>query len=224
MRIPLFILAFFAIDFALVTSYFIDYLLGNPIWIMTRFLDLDRESSLPTWYSSVQWFSVAALLAIFARHNFRRSQFKSWLLIMLPGVFLAFSLDEIAMLHERIGMAIDSISRRDTHFPVTGIWMFVIGVPFIILFGVIILVIRTYFRRAPNAFNKIVLGMGIMLAGALGVETLSNFVEPDSVDRILLIMAEEFCEMLGGTIVLWGSYESLRSEDMVQLSPISRHE
>jgi hypothetical protein len=214
MKIPLLILVFFAMDLALVTAYFIDYLLGNPIWILTRFFDLDRESSLPTWYSSVQWFSVAALLAIFARHNFRRSQFKSWLLIMLPGVFLAFSLDEIAMLHERIGMAIDSISRRDTHFPVTGIWMFVIGVPFIILFGVIILVIRTYFRRAPR----------IMLAGALGVETLSNFVEPDSVDRILLIMAEEFCEMLGGTIVLWGSYESLRSEDMVQLSPISRHE
>jgi hypothetical protein len=74
---------------------------------------------------------------------------------------------------------------------------------------VLILSIRSYFRRAPGAFVKIFVGMAISLAGALGIETLSNFVDFDSVSGIIQVTAEELCEMGGGTIILWGSYELL---------------
>ena len=40
-----------------------------------------------------------------------------------------------------------------------------------------------------------------------GIETLTNFITPGSVFGVLQVLSEEFCEMLGGTIVLWGSYE-----------------
>jgi len=157
---------------------------------------------------------VATLLGIFAQRNFRLSQSKSWLLVILPLVFLAFSLDEVARIHEWLGSKSDILlpggSRENTlHFLRTGIWMFVIGVPFLTLFVMLILSIRTYFQGTPGALVKILLGMAIMLAGATGVETLSNFVARDSVYDVLYVFSEEMCEMLGSTIVLWGSYELL---------------
>ena len=87
--------------------------------------------------------------------------------------------------------------------------MFVIGVPFITFFGVLIVMVKTYFRRVPDAFFKIVLGMAITLGGAIGIETLANFVGDNPTYGILQVISEELCEMVGGTIVLWGSYDVL---------------
>ena len=212
-RVPLLVLVFFAVDLALVIAHVLDYLAGNPYWMLTIFLDLGRESNLPTWYSAVQWFTIAELLAIFAQRNFRLAQFRSWLLLMLPLIFLTLSIDEVAVVHERLGTKIDILfpggSRQNTLFSITGIWMFVIGIPFIALVGILILSVRTYFRRTPGAFTKIVVGMAITLAGALGIETLANFVGSNSAHTMLQVISEELCEMLGSTIVLWGSYDLL---------------
>ena len=212
-RVPLLILVFFAVDLALVIAHVLDYLAGNPHWMLTMFLDLGRENNLPTWYSSIQWFSVAVLLAIFVRANFRISHLNSWPLLMLPMIFLAFSLDEVATIHERLGNKLDIFlpggSRQNTLFSTTGIWMFAIGFPFVVLVGFLFLSVRTYFCRTPGAFTKIVLGMAITLAGALGIETFANFVGSNSAHTMLQVISEELCEMLGSTIVLWGSYDLL---------------
>ena len=161
--VPPFILIFFAIDLALVIAHVLDYMAGNPSGILTKFLDLGREGNLPTWYSSVQWFTVAELLAVFAVRNFRLCRCKSWLLLMLPLIFLAFSLDEVAAVHERLGNKMNMIlpggSRQNSLFHITGIWMFVIGVPFITFFGLLIVMVKTI-RRVPDAFFKIVLRDG----------------------------------------------------------------
>src|SRR5215217_4938694 len=107
-RIPTLILIFFMIDLALGIAYIFTYLVLRyladlPDTMMPVFLDLKREGNLPTWYSSIQWFCVATLLGIFAQRNFRLSESKSWLLVILPLVFLAFSLDESARIHEWLG-------------------------------------------------------------------------------------------------------------------------
>jgi len=212
-RIPTFILIFFIIDLALGVAYIFTYLAERSDKMLPVFLDLKQEGNLPTWYSSIQWFCVATLLGIFAQRNFRLSQSKSWLLAILPLVFLAFSLDEAARIHEWLGNKSDiflpDTSRENALVSRTGIWMFVIGVPFLALFVGLILSIRTYFQRTPGALVKILLGMAITLSGALGVETITNFVAPHSVYDVLYVLSEELCEMLGGTIVLWGSYELL---------------
>jgi hypothetical protein len=201
------------IDVALGTVYIFNYLAGQPYQPLTAFLDLNGEANLPAWYSSIQWFCVAALLGIFARRNFSLSQGKSWLLAALSLVFLAFSLDEIAQIHEKLGLMSDiflpNASRKNTLFPRTGIWMFVIGIPFLALFVALILSIRSYFQRAPSAFIKMLFGLAIMMVGAIGIETFDNFVAPTSVYGVLRVFLEEVCEMLGGTVVLWGSYELL---------------
>ena len=213
LRVPPFILFFFAIDLALVIAHVLDYMAGNPSAILARFLDLGREGNLPTWYSSVKWFAVAELLAIFAVRNFRLCRCKSWFLLMLPLIFLAFSLDEVAAVHERLGNKINLIlpggSRQNSLFHITGIWMFVIGVPFITFFGVLIVMVKTYFRSVPDALFKIIVGTAITLGGAIGIETLANFVGHNPTYGILQVISEELCEMVGGTIALWGSYDVL---------------
>jgi hypothetical protein len=217
-RIPILILVFFIVDLALVVGHLINTLAGGrPSLMMTRFLDVRRENNLPTWYSSIQWFCVASLFGIFAYHNFTRSQKKSWLLGALPLLFLALSLDEVAGIHEWVGHESDILlpgsSRKYTLFDRTGIWMFVLGGPFLIFFAGLILSLETYFRRAPGAFVKVLLGMAVMLAGAIGIEALDNyhFIGASYLYRAAQGSAEELCEMLGSTTILWGSHELLYS-------------
>ena len=211
--IPSFILTLVIIDLTLGIAYILNALAGLPYRKFTIFLDLNGEANLPTWYSSIKWFCVATLLGIFAHHNVTLSQRKSWLLATLPLVFLALSLDEVAQIHEWLGRKSDILlprgSREHTLFSRTGIWMFVIGIPFLVFFMVLIFSVWSYFQRAPTALVKVLLGMAITLAGAIGIETLSNFVARNSVYSALQILLEEWCEMLGATIVLWGSYELL---------------
>ena len=212
-RIPTVILVFFVVDLAIGLAYVFNYLADRPFWKLTTFLDLNGESNLPTWYSSIQWFGAAALLGIFTQRNFRLSQSKSWLLVVLPLVFLALSLDEVARIHEWLGQKSDKFvlgaSRETTMFSKPGIWMFAIGVPFLTFFAGLIRSVQAYFKRASGAFVKINLGIAIMLTGAIGIEILSNFVTPNSVYSVIQVFSEELCEMVGATVVLWGSYELL---------------
>ena len=176
-------------------------------------LDLDNESNLPTWYSSTQWFGVAIMLGLFAHSNFWLAERRSWLLAIITFVFLALSVDEVARIHEWVGERTEVLlpggSRANTPLQETRIWMFVVGVPFLAAFVWLISSIRMYFQDTPNAFIKVFAGMLITLSGAIGFETLANLVIPGSMYGILQVFSEEFCEMLGGTIVLWGSYNLL---------------
>ena len=199
----------------------------HPVGELSSFIDLNGEQNLPAWYSSIQWFCVTALLGIFAVRNFRFSHPSSWLLLTLPPVFLLLSLDEIAQIHEWLGNKSDALlpgaSRAGTPFFHTGIWMFLLGLPFLILFNMLVLSTRVYFRRAPGALMKLLLGMAIMLGGSIGIETLHNFVEPGSLFGTLQILFEELCEMVGATIILWGSYEILHSHGFTwTLDPVEQ--
>jgi hypothetical protein len=69
--------------------------------------------------------------------------------------------------------------------------------------------VRTYFAAPPASFTKILLGTAITLAGALGIETLGNFVGSNSAHTMLQVISEKLCEMLGSTIALWRSYDLL---------------
>jgi hypothetical protein len=212
-RIPTLILVFIMIDISLGLGYMVNELVGRPYPILTLQLDLNRESNLPTWYSSMQWFCVAIFLGLFAHSKFKLQQKRSWLLVVIALLFLALSVDEVARIHEWVGGKTEILlpggDRANTVFPVTGIWMFVIGIPFLAAFVWLIFSIRIFFQHNRAAFIKLFVGMLITLGGALGFETLTNFVAPGSMYEILTVFSEEVCEIIGGTVVLWGSYELL---------------
>ena len=103
------------------------------------------------------------MLSLFAHSNFWLAQRRSWLLAVLPLVFLALSVDEVARIQEWIGERTDILlpggSRANTPLPETGIWMFVVGVSFLAAFVRLISSIRMYFQDNPNELIKVFAGM-----------------------------------------------------------------
>ena len=132
---------------------------------------------------------------------------------------MGFSLDEVAQLHELVGGRSDALlpggTRQGTFFFRTGIWMFLLGVPFALFIGALAFTLRSHFQRAPRAFVKTSTGVALMIAGAVGLESLANLVpDKQSGYGTLQVFAEELCEMLGATVTLWGGYELLERYGM----------
>ena len=120
-------------------------------------------------------------------------------------------MDEAVSIHEHIGKLSDSLlpdgDRRETVFRYTGIWMIVVGVPFIVVFSILACSIAKCFESRPGSFGKFVGGMIVFLIGALGFEFLSNLFAYHSNSRILVTNVEEVWEMIGATTILWSLYD-----------------
>ena len=208
-KLPSLIKIFFLIDLGLCIAYAVNYLAGQSYSKLTSLLNLDGEASLAAWYSSVQLFCIFIFSAVFSYHKIDRTK-KSYLLIGLPVIFLLMSIDETVQIHEWLGEKSDFLlpggSRNGTVFQETGIWMFLFGLPFLALFLIWVYVIREYLADKPASFIKLITGMMILLAGALGIELLSNF-SVEANHYVTEVIFEEGLEMIGATVILWAVYE-----------------
>lgn len=83
--------------------------------------------------------------------------------------------------------------------------MFLLGIPFIIFFTVLVFLVRKQLSERPSSVLRLAAGMAILLTGALGVEVLSNFAENGLF--IAEVVLEEGLEMLGASLILWSAYE-----------------
>ncbi len=207
--------AFFAVDCGLCIAYLANAAAGEPFWKITTLLDLEGENNIPAWYSSMQLFVVACLFGLFARASFDRRQWRSWLLALFPLILLAMSCDEIAQVHEWLGEKSDVLfasgSRLGSRFWYTGVWMFVIGVPFTLGVGLLFLQLTAFFRQSPGATIKFLAGLLVFAGSAVGVEALANFTLSGTLARTAQVSCEEFGEMLGVTIWLSATCDLLRA-------------
>jgi hypothetical protein len=209
--VPRFIKVLFAIDLTLALAYLGYFLIGQPYEPLAKLIDLDGESNLPTWYASILWFGVAYLTWVFAERHVLRSRVRSWFLLALPLVFVLFSLDEVAQLHEHLGVLSDVLlptgTREQTIVSHTGLFFLFIGVPFVIVFVGLLGAVRPFLAEDPGAFQKLVGGMALFVVAAVGLDALSNFTTDGSLGATIQVLAEEVTEMIAATIVLWGAYE-----------------
>lgn len=213
-RIPLVVWILFAIDLVLCFSYLINYLIGEPYGLPTFQLDLNGERNIPTWYSSVKWFCLSVLFGIFAFRNIDYSRRKSWLLLFFPLLFLAFSVDEVAVIHEMLGSRFDHLllptgNKGDTFFVVTGIWFFVLGIPVLLGCWFALSSLKSYFRNDAHFLKKFVTGLIIFFIGSIGIEAISNLTVSNRFSFVLGNFFEEIFEMVGVTVILWAVYDLL---------------
>ena len=215
LNMPKFIGFFFLFDLVLVLLYLINWSLGQPIPFLTNLVNLDGEGNLPAWYSSMQLFLVASMLAIFLSRKFNKNNMESWAMLILCLIFAILSLDEIASIHEWLGHKSDVLlpgaSRKGTLFSTTGIWMFLIGIPFSILLISLISCIKKYLKNRSHIRTKFIIGLIIFIGSATGIEIISNFVSETGITRIIQTSCEELGEMVGVTFILWATYELLVS-------------
>lgn len=211
--IPRAIWILLALDAGLGVAYLVGRILDLEWWEINYLVDLDGESNLPTWWSTVQLAGAAALMFVVVNEHEVRTRSRSWILWLWPALLVALSIDETARLHELVGRASDILlpgeTRATTALSTTGIWVLLIGVPAAIVIAGLLVRVRSLFRRTPSAFTKVVVGTAMLLLGAVGVETLSNFVDEASAAGIMLVFLEEILEMVGVSIIIWAGFDSI---------------
>lgn len=175
----------------------------------------DAEESIPTFFSSMNLFISAALLALISSIKANLSDpFKThWQVLSL--LFILLAMDEIAEVHE---LTIDPMIRM---YQFSGFLRFpwvILGFIFMTFFSI------AYFRLWMNLPKPYRLGFFfsclIYLTGAIGVETISANIfisleeSPKDLSYNLVTTVEESFEMLGimmFIIVLLSYIKSLKS-------------
>ena len=222
-NIPAIIIVFFIADIMFGLIYLFLYKYGDPLpnHTLIKLFDLDGEANLPAWYSSMQLFGVSILLGVFAYYNFNKYNFHSWTLVLLAVLFFILSADEVAQMHERMGKIIDILfpeySRNENFFKNTGIWMFLIGIPFIVVLIFLLKSSWIYFRNYKDISIRLIVGIIIWLFGALVAESFSNLWEQGTKSFIVEVYIEESCEMIGVTFILWASYSLIAKNKFMRL-------
>lgn len=209
LRPPDIIVLLYAFDLLLGIAYLLSAEAEHVPWTLTAFLDLDREGNLPTWYSSMQLFVMAAICALVTSREFRHGDNRAWFLAALSCAFLILSVDEVAQVHEWIGKRTDVILREAESVFVlryTGSWVFILGAPFLLMGSLLLYSLRGYLPT--GVLVKLCAGAAVFLGGALGVELISNLVYETPVYK-WQVVAEELAEMMGATTMLWASSELL---------------
>lgn len=187
-------------------AHFVVFFGVSEPWRIARLLfNLDAEESFPTWFSSVQLFTVGGVLLLAAWANQHKEDLPSWVLAAGGVLFFFLSADEGSVIHERISLILSE--RVPVTFPIP---------PWIILYailGTLVLVAFTpYLLKIGKQFPRaslIALGGGIaLIGGTAGLETLFKLyldVKSMPVLSQVEIATEELLEMLGGSIILYAA-------------------
>ena len=191
-------------ELLLVSAYILTHIVapGPTSEVLRNFLDVDREVSIPTWFSSAQLFALGPLLLLQAP---RSKQLGRFLFILALG-FIFLSMDEAAAIHDTIYRAAQRMNVPWIKGAEYLIWMAAY-----LLAAAIGLVIgwRPVFfawRQFRREVVWIAAGEAIFVGGGIGIEILTHYLFHIAVDArfFLAVVAEEFFEMAGVSVMLYG--------------------
>jgi len=191
-----------------VAAYGFTTFFHTPIVAVKSLFDLDAEGSLPAWFSSTQLFLIGLAFLIkgylIDKHHSPSPYF--FFIVALGFIFL--SADEAAAIHEKTTATfkhIQDIPRfRGNH----GIWIFVYLPVVLLLLAVhvkYVIAMWKYYREETIILS---IGMTALVCGGVLLEIISyQFLRTGltPVGYSIEVMAEEFLEMFGATVVLYGA-------------------
>lgn len=188
------------IDFIIILLYSI-----FCIWLgfYATKINLDHEANIPAWWSSAKLLLAGCTFGIVGLRNIHQNK-GAWLVLCIAAVLVAMSLDETAGIHEKVGRVVDLVfgDRSETVFKKTGLWFVVIGFPFAVFFGLLLVASYRTLEFVPNTIVYLAAGMAALLTGALGVEAITNLLDAGAFYSVGVAF-EEGLEMVGGSILLW---------------------
>ena len=193
-------------EIAFVALYAVDQLLGSPIWTIQRLVDLDHEQNIPTWFSVIQLFFIGLLITLKA---FRRQPGRDPsrpLLLLAAGAFVFLSLDEAASIHESVTQALLHIEQLPRFEGDHGMWIPIYGGLILLALAIGLPGIRLMWAHHRAALLVAGGGAGVFVFGAVGLEIISyQYLTPGTPMYALEVGVEEFLEMLGASLMLYGS-------------------
>jgi hypothetical protein len=173
------------------------YALGPQTWLGNlKVIGLDLENSAGDWWGTLQFALGAILLALNAAAEPDRRWKLHW--TALAALFVYFSLDESAALHERIIPMLAPF-----HF--TGFLRYSWIIPYGLACVAIGLLYLPFVRALPQDFRFRVICAGLgFVAAAIGVESVEGYCHTYSLTacRSASIVVEESGEMLALTLFL----------------------
>jgi hypothetical protein len=156
---------------AIFTQFVIRFGMGHEsAFGIVPLFQLNAETNIATWLSSVMLLLTAALLAIDAaarrQRRDRYARHAKWLALML----LLMSLDETAAIHERTNYLLYPLN-------LTGFLYY----PWVIFGTIVVIALVAAFRRylwsfPPPIRRKLLLATVIFFGGAIGLEALSGWI------------------------------------------------
>lgn len=213
---------------SLIFEYLVEEILDQRTYpyvaMVLDLFSLNTEQTLPAWYTSLLLFGAALLFLLIASAKWLIQARERWLWAGLFAIFTYLSMDEAASIHE---IAAEWLQND---FQLTGFWTFgwqLVAAPFLLLFG---LVYVGFWWRLPGRtrLHFMLAGM-VYVGGAFVIEGVSaaRWDELGGVSYSYLVIAslEEFCEMLGVILLIYGQLTYAINEgytlDFKPLRPLS---
>lgn len=178
--------------------------LGVLLGTNWQLFKVGEEGNVPTWFSSIQLFSVGAILLVVVWPDIKPNRRASWALILVPGLFLYLSLDEAATLHEQLGRWFFADSDFGTELR-TGPWMFFFVPVIAAVTALAAWVFWPYLRGRRDVITRYVVGIAIFATAAVGLELIGNFTVEGSQIQKLVGFGEEVGEMIAVNLILWAT-------------------
>lgn len=178
-----------------------------PAYILTRSFNLDGESNIPTWFSSIQLFAIGLISLACFKKEYTSLDFNSMGWIVLLIIFWSLSLDEVASLHELTAKAIAKHYDLEA-FRIRGfVWVYLLAP-----FAVVAALYMAYFFI--SRFKQVTISLRLGIAGLLfwalvipmeylgGRYADSNLRYWESHFYKFLTNLEEMAEMVGASLIL----------------------
>lgn len=198
-----------AVECAFAVAYLVIHIWNPELsWGPLRPLfDLNRENSLPTWFSTTQLFTVGVLFVLAAMNNRQKAFLSNSALLVAGAGFILLSADEGAQLHEHLDYMARHFGRQSLLFGGKwGAWILVY-----VAFGLLVVALGAKHLKALwRNFNSVAVvmlaGAVVYVTGAAGFE-IASFPFRNSGTNLDLstIVLEEFLEMLGVSIILYAT-------------------
>jgi len=180
-----------------------DLAFRRPFWNLTRLIYLDFESNVSTWVSSALWL-VAAYMAYLCSKGSKTKERNDKIWLALSWVFVFFSCDEVAMIHESLGSLLNKHIFKMHHLDSS--WGLILG-PIALLAAIFFIrSLRGRLKQSRNAKRLLLSGMIMFFVGAIGFEQLVNIPGYEEI-RILKeanILFEESFELLSALFIAMG--------------------
>ncbi len=172
----------------------------NLLTNLIQVLNVNRESSLPAWYSSGLLLLAAALLAVNAALHRQERYARHW--AGLAAIFLYLSADEAAAIHEEFTDPLQTALNTSGYLSFA--WV-IAGAAFVLVVGV--LYARFVLHLPPATRRGMIAAAVLYVGGALVIESISaNQWELDGGSSLLysaIGTLEELCEMLGVIVLIY---------------------
>lgn len=195
----------------MVLVYLLDVFAGMPRPIHILF-DLDAEKTIPSWFSSIQLFLIGLILLL-SRFWPNKPRTDTPLFFPLTGSgFIFLAVDEAVELHEAVTDILKHVAWIPRFQGNHGIWIPVYLIVMVFLAFLFRRSIVALARAYPRRIRIVLTGLVVFLIGAVGLEIIGyqylRALGQDSIWYKLEIALEEFLEMAGASIVLYGVLSS----------------